>query len=299
MRRIAFTDIALRALKPTAAYTTWWDSALPSFGIRVGLHSKTFVVVRGKSRKRIALGKFPSTPLKEARSKALSIIDGAFTISAAQDTQARIDEYVRQLDASQRHKYEQERLLKRHLLPYASDLTALAKKDILKITDSLSDSPSSQLHCHRALKAFFNWCVQRDYVTTHPMQGLPLPNRQKTRDRLLTPKEIKTIWSSAKKVPRFGIVIRACILLGTREGETSAIRAEWLLPDMLVIPATNTKNREEHVLPLSSYSRKLLYEIASSPRANWNSWNKIKKTIDVQNWTVHDTRRFFSTTLAL
>ena len=31
---------------------------------------------------------------------------------------------------------------------------------------------------------------------------------------------------------------------------------------------------------------------------NWNSWNKIKKTIDVQNWTVHDTRRFFSTTLA-
>ena len=41
--------------------------ALPSFGVRVGLLGKTFVVVRGENRKRVSLGKYPKTSLQEAR----------------------------------------------------------------------------------------------------------------------------------------------------------------------------------------------------------------------------------------
>jgi hypothetical protein len=48
----------------------------------VGLHSKTFVLLRGGERKRTSLGKYPATSLKTARSKALSIIDGTFALQA-------------------------------------------------------------------------------------------------------------------------------------------------------------------------------------------------------------------------
>src|SRR4051812_39409245 len=108
MPRIAFTDLTLSRLKPTKLYITYWDRALPSFGVRVGLHSKTFVLMRGGERKRTSLGKYPATSLRAARSKALSIIDGSFALQAAQDPETRIKEYVRQLQASQRHKYEQD-----------------------------------------------------------------------------------------------------------------------------------------------------------------------------------------------
>ena len=172
MRRVHFTDLAIDRLNPSPKYITYWDKALPSFGIRVGLLGKTFVLVRGKNRNRVSLGKYPKTTLQEARRKAIAIIDCTETILAAQDPESRIEEYVKQLDGTARHKYEQKRLLDRHLLPKTTNLATVTKQDILAITDGLSKSPSSQIHCHRALKAFFNWCLVRDYMSANPLQGL-------------------------------------------------------------------------------------------------------------------------------
>ena len=44
--RLRLTDISVRALKPAAAQTTFWDDTLPAFGIRVGRRSKAFIVIR-------------------------------------------------------------------------------------------------------------------------------------------------------------------------------------------------------------------------------------------------------------
>ena len=45
MATIHFTDIAIRALKGSAQYETFFDTSTKGFGIRCGLTSKTFVVV--------------------------------------------------------------------------------------------------------------------------------------------------------------------------------------------------------------------------------------------------------------
>ncbi len=302
MRRISFTDITLRSLKHSTQYVTYWDKALPSFGVRVGLLKKTFVLVRGKSRKRVSLGNYPAVALKTARAKALSIIDGTHVVLASQDPKARILEYVRQLHAGARWKAEQERLLTKHLLPKTANLATTTKKDILTITDSLSETPSEQLHAHRAFKAFFNWCQARDYVSVSPMTGLPMPTSQKTRDRVLTNEELRKIWHASKEYRQFGLVIRACILLGTRRGETSELQKEWIGASSLTIPTSATKNGREHLLPLSSTAKSIVLEITKSPRPNWNSWNKLKQTFDektgLSDWTIHDLRRTFSTLLA-
>jgi integrase len=290
---IRFTDLALQKLK-SEKQTRFFDSALGGFGILVGKRRKTFILVTGTDRKLQTLGQFPKTTLAEARSKALSIIDGTTGPLAAQDPKQRIDEYIRQLSSSARHKYEQKRLLERHLLPTIKNLATASKKDVLAITDALQKSPSSQLHCHRAMKAFFNYCVERDYVPSSPMQGLSLPTEQKSRDRILTNAELKHAWSKAAELNQYGHVIRLCILLGTRKGETSAIQPQWVTDEGLLIPASATKNGQEHLLPLSAAAKHYAQKIATSPPCNWNSWNKIKKSAGLTGWTIHDLRRTFA-----
>jgi hypothetical protein len=76
MPSILLTDIAIRALKPSDRYITWYDKALPAFGVRVGKRAKTFVVMLGRQRKRLSLGKYPSVSLQDARQRARDILYG-------------------------------------------------------------------------------------------------------------------------------------------------------------------------------------------------------------------------------
>jgi len=90
---------------------TYWDQARPSFGVRVGLLGKTFVLVRGKNRKRVSLGKYPRLASRKSAEKALAIMDGTDAILATQGPTSRIAEYVKQLAGTEPHRYEQQRLL--------------------------------------------------------------------------------------------------------------------------------------------------------------------------------------------
>jgi integrase len=192
--------------------------------------------------------------------------------------------------------------LRAHLLPRTSNLATLTKKDILAITDSLANSPSSQIHCHRAVKAFLNWCADRDYIASNPMNGVSTPGSDKSRDRVLAIDELKKIWSESFNYNQFGIVLRLCMILGTRKGETSVLKPQWVTDHVLQIPADVTKNGSEHLLPLSERAEKLISNLAAIGKPNWNSWNKLKKNFDkstgLSNWTIHDLRRTFSTLLA-
>jgi hypothetical protein len=45
MPNLHLTDIAVRALKPSEGYVTFWDDTTPGFGVRVGKRSKTWTVI--------------------------------------------------------------------------------------------------------------------------------------------------------------------------------------------------------------------------------------------------------------
>jgi hypothetical protein len=73
------TDRALRAMKPASPGTRKmvWDTAVPSFGVRVSEHGKlTFVVMRrlrGEIVRRM-IGQYPITTLAKAREGALEAL---------------------------------------------------------------------------------------------------------------------------------------------------------------------------------------------------------------------------------
>ena len=57
---VRLTDIAVRAFKPGEERVTYWDETLPAFGVRVGRRAKVFILMHGKSRKRIVIGRYPA-----------------------------------------------------------------------------------------------------------------------------------------------------------------------------------------------------------------------------------------------
>ena len=89
--------------------------------------------------------------------------------------------------------------------------------------------------------------VDRDYLPTSPVAALQGLHGDKTRERVLSPWELEIIWQKSFGVGAFGYVIRLCIILGTRKGETIAIQSDWIKDRTLVIPAQFAKNRTEHV----------------------------------------------------
>lgn len=300
MPTLRFTDLSLEKLK-SETQTRYMDSSLPGFGVLVGKRRKTFFVVSGTSRKLKTLGRYPAKPLKIARQEALRILDGSTPTQGIQKPEERLDEYLRSMNTqTPRYNYEQRRLLQRHLLPHTTNLAKVTKADILRITDTLVDRPSEQLHFCRAVKAFFNWLVARDYLQSSPVNVITNP-KENTRERVLAPWELEIIWQKAASVPPFGMVIRLCVLLGTRKAETSAIEESWI-GENLTIPAARTKNRTEHILPLTDRARSLALRYAKMPKPNWNSWNREKENAEwqdsihnVTDWNIHDLRRTFAT----
>ena len=117
---LRLTDIVLRALKPSEERITYWDQTLPALGVRVGRRAKVFIVMHGKARKRVVLGRYPRMTLQAARKKAQALIYGPDTEQpqdgppAAQAVEQFIDIHHAQSRPSTRK--EQRRLLTNHFV---------------------------------------------------------------------------------------------------------------------------------------------------------------------------------------
>ncbi|WP_186456858.1 Arm DNA-binding domain-containing protein [Sphingomonas suaedae] len=71
MPNLHLTDLSVKALKGSDKHATYWDTTTPGFGVRVGKRSKTWTVMRGRTRERISTGKYGDMSLADAsRSEA-------------------------------------------------------------------------------------------------------------------------------------------------------------------------------------------------------------------------------------
>jgi Arm DNA-binding domain len=204
MPRVRLTDISISKLPQSKARITYWDKALPAFGIRVGARRKTFIVVMNGGR-RIKLGNYPFTSLKDARREAhqrLSDPSGQSAVMYAEPAGEVVKKFIEihHAQSRPRSRKEQERLLTKHFLSKYKDvpLNCITMKEILAITDALKELPSEQLHAHRALKTLFTWARKREMIEVSPLDGLDRPNEPADRERVLTDKELVAIYARRK-----------------------------------------------------------------------------------------------------
>ncbi|MEP6786021.1 MAG: integrase family protein [Sphingomonadales bacterium] len=256
MPTVHLTDLSVKSLKPSEKHVTYWSASTPGFGIRVGKRSRTWTVMRGRTRERVSIGQYPDISLADARREALRLLCDDSPISDRPKTktfkEART-EFLAEHYAGNTSRWP-------HLVKIMleKDFQKIEHKQLAEIDDSdiatalakLAHVPSQQLHVYRAVRTFLKWCTRppRKYLKQSPMDGYPPPSTDRKGTRTLTDDELCAVWNACNTGSR--LAIRLLILWGTRNEETcSAVRA-WRRNDLLTIPGSHTKNGRDHSIPL-------------------------------------------------
>lgn len=315
------TDLQIRKLKaPVKGQRTHFDDALPGFGLRVSQGGrKSFVVMFGKRRQLVTLGRYPDLSLAEARREAkrvqadtdLPSKPAAPTVGTMSFAEAR-ERFLQ--DSALRNKprttADYKRLLNRHYT-FAEPIGLVTRAKIMRAVDKLRETPSEQAHAYVALRTMMSWCVKRGLLEHSPVPSLSF--RQRARDRVLTDEELALVWRRAEEIGYpFGTIVQLLILTGQRRGEVAGLRQSWLRDDTVIFPTGFTKNKREHRLPLGPLAMKiidtvprtgdLLFPSRHDLTRPFNGWGKSKERFDadlpIAPYTLHDLRRTFSSNMA-
>jgi integrase len=318
------TDLSLKKLRvPDTGRVTYADDALPGFGVRVSSSGvRSFVLLVGRSRKRVTIGRYPTITLSEARTRARELVAGhvlgkedAARLKFEDALPRFIKNHYGDDYAKPRTRDEIERLLRRHFLPkFRHDqLSSIKTQSLAEVIDDLGDTPSIAHHAFAAIRMFFRWAESRRYVLHSPVAGLRAPRLGAPRERVLARHELKAILKAAyASDSTFNRIVRLLVLTGQRRGEIAALEREWVdfESGTVTFPSQVTKNKRQHTLPLGALALAALLtgkeqgvlfpgRAVSTP---FDGWSKCKPKFDqvcpLPHWTLHDLRRTFATNLA-
>lgn len=309
------TDATVRNLK-SDRNISYMDDATRGFGIRVGKHTKTWVVVRGRERERLSFAKYPDLSLADARTEAKKLLTVESTDKPARVLfkEARatfIEEHYR--GKAERTKAEAERLLTKHFKPLETfKLGDVSDTDIKRTLDKLADRPSEQLHAFRIARCFFRWSVKppRRYLKHSPMEGYDPPGQDRKGTRVLADDELRAVWTAAQR-PQDAIV-RLMLLWGTRNGETAALERPWRRDGVITIPGSATKNGRDHAIPVCPIAEHVLGTVPVSVRYWFQGrrgeslsarglakiFGQVQEKSGTSGWTLRDLRRTFRSNMA-
>lgn len=302
--QISLSDLTLRSLTEGE----YWDQKLPSFGVRVGKRSTTFLLKKGN--RRVRLGSFPALSLQDARKRAHGLKADPETNSIKITFKEALTLFYEIHCKHYRPKvlYETKRYLAKY--PFENqNLSKISTHHVYQTIDAQSHAEANKLFT--VSRTFFRFCVRRRLIPKSPLEGLQIPNKETSRARVLSDQELKSIYQTVtRESSAFNSIVALLILTGQRRGEIASIQSSWvdLENKTLTIPASATKNAREHTIPISSTAQTLLsfckkdglfFQARGSTNRPFCGWSKSKVTLDklcgVKNWTLHDIRRTYRT----
>ena len=171
----SLTEFTVNSLKPPpTGQETTWDTQLTGFGIRCSQGgAKTFIVMFGKTRKRVSIGRYPTVSLAAARQRAKDVLFNATlhpNKAPSPPFDAAIERYLklREPELRPRTYTGYKRLLTSH---FAFGETPVEDISTSEVTDAIDriERPAERSHAYVALKVFFNWCLEREYCAANPL----------------------------------------------------------------------------------------------------------------------------------
>jgi integrase len=179
----------------------------------------------------------------------------------------------------------------------------------------------------------FNWAIREGLdIPANPVLGTNRPAQPRSRERVLTDRELGEIWTALGD-DDYGRIVKLLVLTAQRRDEVGGMRWTELDSDMNVwtIPSTRTKNHREHTVPLTEVALALIparresrdHLFGDGPRRKGDSyrgfsgWSKSKAALDARilaarqkaadtrveakplpDWRLHDIRRTAATMMA-
>ncbi len=320
----------------------FFDDDLPGFGLRLrrgGSRVWVFQYKIGTKHRRMTLGAYPAIKPDQARETA-GKMHAAVRLGrdpagekaegrtrAAETMDAALRAYLPQ--ARERLKPRSYREVERHLLVHAKLLHGLqlAKIERRSVAARLAEiaaasGPAAANRVRASVSAFFAWALREGLVEDNPVIGTNKAHESGARERVLTGAELRAIWHGLKD-DHYGAIVRLLMLTGQRRDEIGSLRWSEIADTAMKItlPSTRTKNKREHVVPLSGPALAILK--AQTRRTNgeeerdlifgigeggFSGWSDCKHALDdaiteeegqsLPHWTLHDLRRSAATGMA-
>jgi integrase len=321
MARAHLTDIVIRAIRPPLkGQVTYWDTTTRAFGVRLSKGgTRTWVVMRGRNRQLETIGHYPDMPLSEARAEAKRRISERRQVRISDQTFTSALELFVTTHCAKRNKpstaKETERLLRKHFFPkFRSRAVAdLTHEQVASIVDNLDNSTAN--HAFAAVRTFFRWCVRRRFIAHSPCDGMVMPNRSVSRERVLSDPELLSVWRAADHYGYpFGTIVQLLVLTGQRRTEVGSLKWEYINEESrtITLPPEIVKNNRRHTFPYGALAAGILQKIPGRtgflfpargnderPFSGWgNSKTNLEQLPPICPWTLHDLRRTFATNLA-
>jgi integrase len=268
MGRTRLTEIGVRnASAPVRGQLTLWDETVKHFGLRISQGgTKTFIVMYGRLRDRITIGRFPTITLAQARERAREILADR-VLNKERVPDITFDDAQKVYFTIQRQKNksstiaEYQRIFDRHLLPRLRHrkLADIKPHDLVILFDRLLKTPSEATHTHTLAKTFFGWATRRKYLLRSPMEGMEKPAKYHPRVRVLTDDELVAVWNAAEGYGYpFGNIVQLLILTGQRRSEIGKLKWSYIEDDQATLPPEIVKNNKAHTFPLGPLAAKIL-----------------------------------------
>jgi integrase len=313
---------------------------------------------------KMTLGRWPMMGLSEARKVAAETLEAVAVGQnpAAEKQQAKIakaqaEEEDRDKLATLIKQYERRHLSKLkagaqardfldrfvlnewkhgdHAFPGWADreIHSITKRDVRDLIDAVADTgrltSANRVLAH--LRAFLNWCVDRDILATSPATGIKPATKERVRERFLSDDEIRWFWAACDKVGQpFGPLGKLLLLTGQRRSEVGEITDAEIQGDTWHMASTRTKNGRPHAVPLSQAAKAVLdavdrikskqgYVFTTTGETAVSGFSKAQAAIhtamkemaakeaqdagkdmpiEIEAWTWHDLRRTCATGLA-
>jgi integrase len=295
----------------------------------------------GRPRK-LTIGAYPTVGLAKARAEAarakVSISDGIDAAAAKRATKAakraltRANDLVEKVIADFINHYarpntrdwkETQRLLVQFSDAWKGrSLPEIGNADIHLVLDKIvaRGAPVGANRAFAQLRKMCRWAVSRGIIEHSPCDGIDPPSAEKSRDRVLDSDELRLVWLAAGDIGfPFGPIVKLLILTGQRRSEVGGI--EWSELDLdratWTIPASRSKNRRQHVLPLLPQAVEIINHLPAFSGSKFvfspgktapSGFSRAKTRLDrhiekingepISPWTLHDIRRSVASGLA-
>jgi integrase len=337
--RLSRSSVPKLVLGPGQNERVWWDADLTGFGYRLRGQRGTWVIRPPRSG-----GKSSLLTIGPA-----DVVDIADARKAAQKqlAQAALGEHPREArraqraptaitvsDAFERYMTDAEKRmrpstyanLRTHLLQHwaglhAKPLAAVQRADVAAYLRQIAQGPEGKeprpqaaLRARRTLSTVFAWCIGEGLCEHNPVVGTNPPAQEIRRERVLTDAELTAVWHACPPLDDFGRIVRLLILTGQRRDEVAGIRWDEIDLEAALwrLPASRTKNKRLHEVPLSPQAVAILAEaprIVGRPFAfgagagPFSGFSKAKGKLDeritvAEPWRIHDLRRTAATGMA-
>jgi integrase len=321
------TDTTVQRLVPPARIV--WDSDVKGFGCRVSSGGAKAFVVDYRRRadglqRRATIGAFPDWSAAAAREQAKRIkrdVDlgadpvGEQAAQRAAPTVAELcvrfdEEHVAKLAPHTQRDYRA--ILRNEIVPALGRLKVAAVEfsHVERLHTALSRrAPILANRVWQVASKMFALAVKWKLRVDNPCRGV-VRNREHLRRRYLKPDELVRLTTALAKEPnqRVADVFRLLLLTGARKGEV--LSATWdqfdLAAGKWTKPPTSTKQRREHIVPLSAPARQLLDRLhghrdgspwlfpgrdGGKPREDLKyAWQRICDAAGITGLRVHDLR---------